>query len=399
MFDWHFVLIQALAQNLRSIFEEGYYADKVLERSFKNNKKWGKRDRAFLAETTYDMVRFWRLLSAYDEQGFIPKNYYMRWAYYEAWKNKKDAFMFLKSKDHDLGITYSEIERILKTFIASPEEEVSYPDWLCKKLPTPVLKALNAPASVCLRTNTLKTKREDLVKNLTEEGMELAISDDTDLPQALTLKVRKNVFATNSFKDGFFEVQDTASQRVGPLLNPKPGERIADVCAGAGGKTLHLSALMQSKGEVLAGDVHEKKLEQLKLRARRAGASNIRIQLFANSKDYKKHYGKFDGVLIDAPCSGTGVIRRNPDTKWKLHEEELEKLKALQQEILENYTKFLKPKGRFVYATCSLLKEENEDQIEIFLKKHPEFKLEKSFHRRPDLHNEDGFYAALVIKS
>ena len=179
------------------------------------------------------------------------------------------------------------------------------------------------------------------------------------------------------------------------LLDPKSGERIADMCAGAGGKTLHLAALMKNKGSLLAADVSERKLEELKKRAARAGVSNLKVQLIENSKSIKRHAESFDGVLIDAPCSGSGVIRRNPDSKWKLSEEELlQRLKTLQAEILKSYSRLVKPGGRLVYATCSLLGEENMEQVEAFLKENPQFSIEgEPLLTRPDHLSEDGFFA------
>lgn len=399
--NWHLVLIKALTATLKSVFEDGFLADKVLERAFKNNKKWGKRDRQFLAETTYDMVRWWRRLAAYDKQAWIPKDYMLRWAFFEAWKNGADAVQFLESKKIDLGMSFDQIKEQVEKSPLSPREQVSFPDWLFEKIEKEygteavgLMTKLNDPAPVYLRVNFLKASWSQARIRLKEEGVDAIAASDVET--ALKLTARKNVFVTPSFKDGFFEVQDLASQRIAPFLQPQPGERVADACAGAGGKTLHLAALMKNKGTLLASDISPKKLEQLKLRARRAGVSNLRIQLVESSKDIKKHYQAFDAVLIDAPCSGSGVLRRNPDSKWKLTEKNFSELLETQKNVLEDYSKWVKPGGRLVYATCSLLSEENQKQVEAFLKAHPEFELKDSFHRRPDWEDEDGFYAALL---
>jgi 16S rRNA (cytosine967-C5)-methyltransferase len=171
------------------------------------------------------------------------------------------------------------------------------------------------------------------------------------------------------------------------------------MCAGAGGKTLHIAALMKNKGSLLACDISEKKLLELKTRAIRAGVSNLRVLHIEGTKSIKRLYDTFDAVLIDAPCSGTGVIRRNPDSKWKMTEEELERLKGIQSEILKLYSKLVKPGGRLLYATCSLLAGENSNQIDGFLNEHSEFERKgDALTTRPDLDGADGFFAQLMIK-
>jgi 16S rRNA (cytosine967-C5)-methyltransferase len=400
---YHAVLVKALVQALKDIFENGYYADKVIERNFRLNKKWGKRDRQFFAETIYEMTRWWRLLAAMDGQSWIPENYYLRWAVYEMWKKQNDLTEFLVKK-----VPEAKFENInLKLFLQktlSEDDQLSFSDWFIEKIKTDypedfkeILKSLNKPASVILRANYLKNDTPTLKSKLNEEGIETNTVEEED--QALVLTERKNVFSTNSFKEGRFEVQDVASQKVAKLLDPKPGERIGDLCAGAGGKTLHIAALMKNKGSIVAFDVHPRKLEQLKLRARRAGVSNLRMELIESTKNIKKHAEKFDAILIDAPCSGSGVIRRNPDSKWKFKAEDLEEVMKIQSDLLANYSKMIKPGGRMVYATCSLFKEENEKQIEKFLSQHPEFKIISSLHCRPDIADQDGFYAVLLQKS
>lgn len=396
--EFHPVLVRGVAQCLREIFKDGYYADKVLERTFKKNKKWGSRDRRFLAETVYNMTRWWSLLVYACGSS---EDYLKLWALYELWQNKCDPQPFLE-KSFSLKIN---LDGPLKKLSEKKEPffDVAFPQWLYERFEgdfgdetQKLLESLNLPAPVCLRVNTLKTQREKLRQLLLTENV---ATSEGNSPDALVLKTRQNVFITRAFKEGFFEVQDQASQKVSLLLAPKVGERIADMCAGAGGKTLHLAALMKNKGTLLACDVSERKLEELKKRARRAGVSNLRVQTLENSKAIKRHNESFDGVLIDAPCSGSGVIRRNPDSKWKLSEEEFERLLILQAEILRAYSKLVKPGGRLVYATCSLLKEENSKQIEKFLEENLEFKREgEPLITRPDLTGEDGFFAQLLSR-
>ena len=212
---------------------------------------------------------------------------------------------------------------------------------------------------------------------------------------------RANVFKTEAFKKGWFEVQDASSQLVAAYLDVKPGMKVVDACAGAGGKTLHLSALMENKGALIAMDIYESKLKKLKIRARRNGAHNIDMRVIDSTKPIKKLKEKADRLLIDAPCSGLGVLRRNPDSKWKLEPEFLDKIRGTQQHILQEYSKMLKPGGKMVYATCSVLPSENQAQIETFLvsKAGQNFNFIKDKSILAHQSGYDGFYMALLKKS
>jgi 16S rRNA (cytosine967-C5)-methyltransferase len=219
-----------------------------------------------------------------------------------------------------------------------------------------------------------------------------------DYPDALKLKNRANVFHTYAFRKGLFEMQDASSQLVSRFLEVEPGMRVVDACAGAGGKTLHLASLMENKGQLIAMDIFEHKLEDLKKRAKRNGAHNIETRVITSSKTIKKLKESADRVLIDAPCSGLGVIRRNPDSKWKLQPEHIDKIKETQAEILDQYAQMVKVGGKMVYATCSILPSENEKQVEKFLENHSEFKLQKDLKVSPHHTGFDGFYMALLEK-
>ena len=410
MRHWHPVLIKAVVHSLQDVFVGGFYADKVLHKNFRENKKWGSKDRKFIAETLYDMVRWWGFLAAIDDRNLSPKeekSFVRRWSIYESWAHNVDVTNYVVEKlpeYTDMVLSYSEVEDRLESLDLSVWEKNSFPEWIYKKFESQygkdtekLVEELNEPAPVFLRVNTLKSDSLKVIAALASEDVFATAVEG--IQTCLKLSERKNVFATKAFKDGWFEVQDGASQRVALMLDVKPGERVADVCAGAGGKTLHLAALMKNKGMLLAGDVYEKKLTELKDRAARAGVSNLRVQLFENSKDLKRHREKFDALLIDAPCSGSGVFRRNPDSKWKMGLEELDRLKLLQAKVLEDYSKFLRPGGRMVYATCSLWTEENEEQIENFILKFPEFeKVGEPLVTRPDQSDEDGFFAQKLIR-
>jgi 16S rRNA (cytosine967-C5)-methyltransferase len=280
----------------------------------------------------------------------------------------------------------------------------SIPDWmdelgvkeLGEALWTKEIEAQNQQAQVILRVNTLKTTKQKLRAILMDLNIETDYLDNQ--PDALVLKERANVFLTDAFKEGFFEVQDANSQLVAAFLDVKPGMKVVDTCAGAGGKTLHMASLMENKGLLIAMDLYESKLKQLKLRAKRNGAFNIEYRIIDSTKVIKKLYEKADRVLIDAPCSGLGVLKRNPDSKWKLQPEFIDNIRKVQAEVLENYSRIVKPGGKLVYATCSVLPSENQEQVKKFLTtengKNFTFVQDKKILASDS--GFDGFYMALL---
>lgn len=354
--------IRGVHTALAAIFEEGQYADKVIERTLKSNPKWGARDRSFIAETTYEMVRWWRLinyLSPSKEPYDLFGTYWLMQGHsLPPWEE------FAKINPDKIKEKYEKLE--------DPAKLESVPDWLFdlgkKELGDKweaEIHSLNQEAQVVLRVNTLKITREQLKNRLAEDNIHTHIIKG--YPDALILDERTNVFRNPAFKEGMFEVQDASSQLVAQALAVEPGMRVIDACAGAGGKSLHIAALMQNKGKVLSMDVEEWKLQQTKLRARRDGVSIIERKVIEGSKTIKRMKETADRLLLDVPCSGLGVLRRNPDTKWKLSEESIEKVRQTQQEILQSYPSMVKPGGQMVYATCSILPSENQDQIATFL--------------------------------
>jgi len=282
----------------------------------------------------------------------------------------------------------------------------SIPDWLDELGQNTLgstwgkeLAALNKIAPVVLRTNALKIGVKELRNVLAREDVDTMILKE--YPSALQLVERQNVFITAAFKEGFFEVQDAASQLVAPLLDVQPGMRVVDACAGAGGKSLHLAALMENKGQLIAMDIYSGKLQELKRRARRAGVHNLEARVISSSKDIKRLHKKADRLLIDAPCTGLGTIRRNPDIKWKLQPDFIAQVTQTQQMLLEQYSKMLKPEGKMVYATCSILPQENKDQILRFLDTEAgkSFTLVKEVYRSPHKDGYDGFYMAQLNRN
>jgi 16S rRNA (cytosine967-C5)-methyltransferase len=246
--------------------------------------------------------------------------------------------------------------------------------------------------------NTLKISKAELQRQLEHEE-NIETESLPSFPDALYLAERQNIFTRQSFKDGLFEIQDAASQLIAPFLRPEPGLRVIDACAGGGGKTLHLASLMKNKGRIIALDTEAWKLEELKKRARRAGASNIETRIIDSSKVIKRLESSVDRLLLDVPCSGLGVLKRNPDAKWKLSLEFIERVKELQQKIVMDYSVMLKPQGLMVYSTCSLLPSENEEQVKkILTLQDGKFELIDE-HRTYPSEGVDGFYMALMRKN
>ena len=399
----HRNLVFAVVDALGFIFNEGEYADKVVQKVLKYDKRWGARDRGFIAETTYDMVRWKRL---YSEIGEIKAPYtrpklFRMFAVWAVLKGIKlpDWKQIEPTPERRIKGKFDELSKIRKY-------RESVPDWLDllgekalgDALWTKELAALNEQASVILRTNTLKTTKDKLRDNLTELG--IYTDSIKGHPQALILEQRANVFTTEAFDSGWFEVQDASSQLVAEALDVKPGQRVVDCCAGAGGKTLHLAALMENKGQLIAMDIYANKLKELQRRAKRAGAFNIEPRHISSTKVIKKLHEKADRVLIDAPCSGLGVLRRNPDAKWKLQESFLEKITQTQRDILQDYSKMVKDGGKMVYATCSILPQENSQQVAHFLKSEAgaNFTLTREQKVYASKSGFDGFYIALLEK-
>ena len=248
-----------------------------------------------------------------------------------------------------------------------------------------------------LRVNTLRCDRDTLIQRLADEGVQARPVDG--VASALEVLNDAALFRTAAFQDGWFEQQDAGSQHIAAFLQVSPGMRVVDACAGAGGKTLQLAAAMNGKGRLLAMDVEEWKLENLRQRARRAGAHNVEARLITSSKTVKRLKETADRLLLDVPCSGLGVLKRNPDAKWRDTEQRLPVLMALQADILRRYCQMVKPGGQLVYATCSILPCENEQQVAAFLAERPDFTLVAEQHVLPSQTGFDGFYMARLRRA
>ncbi|HUW98123.1 MAG TPA: RsmB/NOP family class I SAM-dependent RNA methyltransferase [Acidiferrobacter sp.] len=406
-------LSAACATLLTRILTEYAAADTIMDRFFRSERRLGPADRGVIAETVYGSLRHYRMLSAVaagtDPLAIIG------------------AFLAIHGGYHarqlaELGIPGPEAIAAAAHADHAPWPfaiKASLPDWLARRLTDQLAlaeaaalgAALLQSASLDVRTNTLKTDRETLRAALLTAGHELTPTPFS--PWGLRRALRAPLFRTPEFAAGHFEVQDEGSQLIAPLIEPRRGERVLDYCAGAGGKTLHLSALMNNGGTLYACDTSQKRLQRLKERVVRAGLDNVRILAITGGTDtkLKRLHGKIDRVLVDAPCSGTGTLRRSPDIKWRLTEARVTQLATEALEILLYAARLVRPGGRVVYATCSLLNEENEDVIREFLAQTPSFRalatgdiltrrgisldLPSSPGLRlwPHLHGTDGFFA------
>jgi len=399
----HRNLTFAVIDSIRDIFNEGVYADKAVEKALKRDKRWGSRDRKFVAETIYDIVR-WNRLYAEIAEVKLPYDRDNIWRLFSVWCVLRGISLPDWNQIGDVPVRrikgrFDELSKIRKL-------RESIPDWidelgvgeLGEEIWTKEIAAQNEQAHVILRTNTLNISKQILQKKL--QGENIITHTIPHYPDALVLEERANVFRTEAFHNGFFEVQDASSQLVAAYLDVQPGMKVVDTCAGAGGKTLHLAALMQNKGQVIAMDIYESKLKKLKIRAKRNKAHNIETRVIDSTKPIKKLHGKADRVLIDAPCSGLGVIRRNPDSKWKLQPEFIENIKKVQQDVLQQYSKIVKPGGKLVYATCSVLPSENQQQVDKFLTSESGKEFTFISDKKILAHQSgfDGFYMALLEK-
>lgn len=398
----HRNLVYTTIDSLNFIFNEGEYADKIVAQALKKDKRWGSHDRRFVAEAIYDIVRWKRLYAEVAQVNEAPYTREQLWRIFAVW-----AVMRGYSIPDWRQLEGTPTRRIKGRFDELSKTRTlreSIPDWMDELVAGEIgeaiwekeIKAQNESAKVVLRVNTLKTNKKELQSKLFDLDIETESVDG--YPDALVLKDRSNVFMTDLFKQGFFEVQDASSQLVAYYLDLKPGMKVVDTCAGAGGKSLHIASLLENKGQVIAMDLYESKLKQLKQRAKRNGAFNIDYRVIDSTKAIKKLYGKADRVLIDAPCSGLGVLKRNPDAKWKLQPEFIDNIKKTQREILESYSKIVKPGGKLVYATCSILPSENQEQVAFFLKKNTDFELVKENRILAHQSGFDGFYMAQLQK-
>lgn len=391
-------LVAAAATALLAIFETNQLADRAVPQLLRSNKQWGSKDRRFLASTIYDVVRWYRLY--YEILGQKP-NTELDW-----WR-MIGIHWTLQGVDLPDWEAFWEwdataIQQRYQDLQATRAIRASIPDWLdalgAEELGeawTACLAASNEPAPLVLRVNTLRTTPAQVLQALQKANIQAESLAHT--PTALLLPDRPKVTPLKGFRQGHYEVQDAASQQVAPFLEVAPGHTVVDACAGAGGKTLHLAALMHNQGHLTALDIHARKLQELQQRAKRAGVTCVRTQVLGDYAEAEALYDSADRVLLDAPCSGLGTLRRSPQIKWRLTPAFLDEIVATQQQILQHYAPICKVGGQLAYATCSILPRENQVQVQAFLKtlvgRQFEFIREQTLLPQAGF---DGFYMALL---
>ncbi len=378
----------------KSVLVNHRVLDHELAAAFEANPKWGKRDRSFVAETLFETTRWRRVLSflvdSEETNSLITAQWLLMGYTLPEWHSYN-------------GLPPEEILARQELVGDQPRAiRQSIPDWLDQLGESelgenwePQLAALNEKPSVFLRVNTLLATIEEAQAWLAEHNVETTTLPDH--PYALALPPGK-IIPKSLRLDGRIEIQDPSSQRIAPMLDPQPGQRIIDACSGAGGKALHLAALSQNEARIYAMDTDSKKLDQLKFRAKRARATNISPKPITETTptDFE---GIADSLIIDSPCSGLGTLKRQPDLKWRLKPAAIERVRSIQAQLLVEYPRMLKPGGKLLYATCSILPSENQNQITRMMEKHPgEFRLISQENLLPSETGHDGFHASLLEK-
>ncbi len=410
--------LDLVIQALRGILPLAHPADTTLRYFFQDNRI-GSNERALVAETVFGVLRHRLFLEHSCGEQATPRRmalaYFLRFGGY----NLREIEPVLKHTEKEWLATVKGVK--VESLTLSVQAEL--PEWLIEKLRAVYTDAeilslgqsLQQGAPLDLRVNTLLAKRDEVLTQL--HAKNIAATATPYSPLGIRLKEKVPINRDALFTEGKIEVQDEGSQLLGLLLNPKRNDMVVDFCAGAGGKTLMLAAQMNSQGRLYALDVSEKRLANLKPRLKRSGASNIQPMLISHENDLKvkRLAGKIDRVLVDAPCSGLGTLRRNPDLKFRQSPGSVEELTQKQTAILASASRLLKKDGRLVYATCSILREENQAIVEAFLAQHPDFKLIPAgevlrqqkvelemgnyLELTPLQHNTDGFFAAVIERS
>lgn len=401
----HKGLVEAVLAGLRDIFINNRYADHVVETLLKSNKKWGKRDRSFIAENIYEICRWWNLITYCANKKEKITNSDLKDIYY-CWliickiqlglddSDELPEWVHVEDLNEDIILeNYNKAQHIRSL-------KHAIPDWLdkigVKELNEKWVSELmgqNQHAPLYIRVNTQKSNIAQVQTILGVDETEIV----SGVPDALKLTKRQNLVSRDSFQMGYFEIQDAGSQLIAPFLNPQNGDFVVDACAGAGGKSLHLATIMKNTGRILAMDIDDSKMVELEKRAKRNGVTSIKTCHVTGNKEIIKLHDQVDRLLLDVPCSGLGVLRRNPDSKWKLTPKFLEQVKITQTEIINNYSKMVKIGGHMVYATCSILPSESEWQVARFMEiNKSKWQLIEEHRTNPIIDNFDGFYMALM---
>ncbi|MGA1030552.1 MAG: RsmB/NOP family class I SAM-dependent RNA methyltransferase [Flavobacteriaceae bacterium] len=394
-------MAQGVLLGLQRILEEQQPARVVLPQLYKKHRQWGSRDRKTVGEMLFDLLR-WKDRYAYSAST-NPDNPYYYWHLIGVWSVLKNGE--LPPWEEVQNLRAETILALFEKSKAVPTLCHSFPEWMTKLGSQTYgeqewqleMEALNQTPTLTIRINSLKTTLEKLQQALLEDH-NIVTHQIENYPDALVVAKTQKLEPLALFKEGHFEIQDANSQKVTAFCEVLPGQKVLDACCGAGGKSLHLATLMKNQGQLLASDIRAHKLDQLVMRANRNGIKNI--QVAAADALPESWLNNTDVVLIDAPCSGSGVIRRSPETKWLLNPKKVTQLSQLQANLLQEKAQFVKPNGSLVYATCSLLKEENQDQIKSFLASSngQAFALEKECLLMVHQTKFDGFYMARLRK-
>jgi 16S rRNA (cytosine967-C5)-methyltransferase len=422
------VLLEACTELVRQVLLFEHPADQVVSRFFRTHRNLGPRERATLAETAYNVLRQKLRFEYLARSGSGAR------------ERRLAILGFHGPRDFVKSALQDKEKQWLDACDAVPDDQLmaqhrhNLPDWMAQSLQTeltqlgaeadfwPLVAGLNQSAPLDLRVNTLQAKRADIRKELKQAG--IVAAETPYSPWGLRLEGKPSLTKLDAFTRGAIEVQDEGSQLLALLLDAHRGEMVVDFCAGAGGKTLAIGAAMRSTGRLYAFDTSAHRLDALKPRLARSGLSNVHPAAIAHERDerVKRLAGKIDRVLVDAPCSGLGTLRRNPDLKWRQSPQAIEELTVKQGAILQSAARLLKPGGRLVYATCSLLQAENEAIAQAFTEANPDFaplpvgalleglkvpplpalseQAAASPYLRlwPHLHATDGFFAAVWQK-
>ncbi|HEX8822474.1 MAG TPA: RsmB/NOP family class I SAM-dependent RNA methyltransferase [Archangium sp.] len=433
------LVLQACLEAYGFVRHEGRLADRALDFTLRNKKNLYSNERRAVAERVYALLRRQRTVD------FLLEHTYRDFARLD--KTRQDVLRLAASRIlHGEAVddvaqssalagpgaaALAALPEAARALEALPREKrfplaASIPDFLAPRLrevfgadAERALEAMNERAPLTVRINGFKGDREQLRARLEQEGVS---ATPTPLsPLGLILDTRTNAFSMEAFREGWFEIQDEGSQLLGMLVDAPP-TKVVDACAGAGGKTLQLAVQMKNRGDLHALDIDERRIDELRKRARRDGVHNVRTQLIPPEGSEADEAiaplkGKADRVLVDAPCSGTGTFRRKPDARYRLTPEMIDDHVARQKRLLARFAQMVKPGGRLIYGTCSVLREENEAVVEDFLAKHPDFSVRPvteelgaelgakvsqggPFLRlAPHLHNTDGFFGAILVRA
>ena len=368
------------------------------------NRKWGSNDRKLVGKGIIEIIRWKRKFDVIGKLNVKSKNYY---------KNLLVVWSIYNDIEFEECFTFSELKKdnICNNILITNSKRTfknSIPDWLDslgmktygKVIWEKEIQALNKPAKLFLRTNTLKTDVKKLQAYL-KENHKVNTNKVSNIPNALVVEENMILTHLDIYKKGWFEIQDLNSQKISIFTNPKPNMLIIDTCAGSGGKTLHLATIMRNKGRIIATDSSDRKRKQLENRLKRNGISIVEYLNSENKDLLKKYYNSANIVIIDAPCSGLGVLKRNPAAKWHMNPSRIRQLVGIQKQILQEYATLVKSGGNLIYATCTIFPNENQNQIKNFLKSKIglEFNLEKQEVLLSQNTDGDGFYMAKLLKS